>query len=165
MVQLFGDVDEALDTRLELDEGAVFGDVGDGTRQLCADRVLHGNAIPRIAFQLLHAEADALGFLVDADDLDGHGRADLDHLAGVVDPLVAHVGDVQQAVDAAEVDEGAVIGDVLDDTVDHLAFGQLVDQLAALFGAGFLEHRATRDDDVAAATVHLEDLEGLRHVH
>ena len=83
----------------------------------------------------------------------------------MVDALVAHVGDVEQAVDTAEVDEGAVIGDVLDDAVDHLAFGQLVDQLAALFGAGFFKHGAARDDDVAATTVHLEDLERLGHVH
>ena len=161
----FRNVDQAFDARLDFDEGAVFGDVGHGTGHLHADRVLRGNAIPRIAFQLLHAEADALGFFVDADDLDGHGGADFDHFAGVVDPLVAHVGDVQQAVDTAEVDEGAVIGDVLDHAVDHLAFGQLVDQLAALFGAGFFKHGAARHDDIAAAAIHLEDLEGLGHVH
>ena len=148
-----------------LDEGAVFGDVGDRARELHADRVLGADAIPGIAFQLLHAEADALGFFVDADDLDGHGLADFDHLAGVVDALVAHVGDMEQAVDTAEIDEGAVIGDVLDDAVDDLALGEFVDQLAALFGAGFFEHGTARDDDVAAATVHLEDLEGLRHFH
>jgi hypothetical protein len=33
------------------------------------------------------------------------------------------------------------------------------------FGTGFFEDRAARDDDVATATVHLEDLEGLRNVH
>src|SRR3546814_6745007 len=35
----------------------------------------------------------------------------------------------------------------------------------SLLGAGFLEHRAARDDDVAALAVHLQDLERLRHVH
>jgi hypothetical protein len=34
----------------------------------------------------------------------------------VVDALVADVGDVQQAVDAAQIDERTVVGDVLDRT-------------------------------------------------
>jgi cyclophilin family peptidyl-prolyl cis-trans isomerase len=149
----------------QLHEGAIFGDVGHLARQLHADRILLRPPIPRIAFQLLHAEADALGFGVDADDLHLHGIADGDHFARVVDALVAHVGDVEQAVDAAQIHEGTVIGDVLDDAVDHLAFGQVIDQFAALLGTGLFEHRATRDDDVAATTVHLQDLERLRHVH
>src|SRR5690606_22515145 len=115
--------------------------------------------------ELLHAEADALRFGVDADDLHLHRIADVDDFGGVVDPLVAHVGDVEQAVDAAEIHEGAVIGNVLDHAVDDLAFGELVDQLAALLGARFFEYGAARDDAVAAAAVHLEDLERLRHVH
>ena len=88
------------------------------------------------------------------------------HFGRVIDALVADVGDVEQAVDAAEVDERAVIGDVLDHALDHLALGE-ADWIrpAALLGAGFLEDRAARHDDVAAAAVHLQDLERLRQVH
>ena len=39
------------------------------------------------------------------------------------------------------------------------------DELGALLGAALLEDGAARHDDVAAAAVHLEDLERLRHVH
>jgi hypothetical protein len=46
----------------------------------------------------------------------------------VVDALVADVGDMEQAVDAAEIDEGAVVGDVLDHALDHLALGQRLDE-------------------------------------
>src|SRR5690606_17374653 len=42
---------------------------------------------------------------------------------------------------------------------------ELVDQLAALLGAGLFEDGAARNDDVAAAAVHLQDLERLRHFH
>src|SRR5690606_14664243 len=42
---------------------------------------------------------------------------------------------------------------------------QLTHQLGALFGAGFFQDRTTRDDDVAARAVHLEDLEGLFLAH
>ena len=46
--------------------------------------------------------------------------------------LPRHVGDVQQAVDAAEVDERAVLGEVLDDALDDRAFLQALEQLFAL---------------------------------
>src|SRR5690606_1016875 len=48
---------------------------------------------------------------------------------------------------------------------DNLAFSQLVDQFAALFCTGFFEDRTTRYNDVTTATVHLQDLERLRHIH
>ena len=117
-----GDVDQAFDARLQLHEGAVVGDVRDGALEAGADRILGLDRRPRIGLQLLHAEADALRLRVDADDLHLHRVADVEDLGRMVDAAPGHVGDVQQAVDAAEVDEGAVVGDVLDETVDHLAF-------------------------------------------
>ena len=161
----FRNVHQTFDARLELDERPIFGDVGDGTRKLRTDRILDAGAFPRIAFELLHAQRDALRILVDTDDLHLDGFADADRFARVVDALVADVGDVQQAVDAAQVNERTIIGDVLDDAVDDLAFGQRLDETGALFGTGFFQNGATRHDDVAATTVHLENLEGLRNVH
>ena len=149
----------------ELDERAIFGDVRDPALEHAADRILGRRAFPRIGLELLHAEADALRLAVDADDLHLHRVADVQHLARVVDALVADVGDVQQAVDPAEVDERAVIGDVLDHAVDDLALGEALDEAAALLGAGLFEDGAARHDDIAAAAVHLEDLERLRDFH
>ena len=160
-----GDVDQAFDARLQFDERAVVGDVGDAAGELGADRVLGFDAIPRIGLQLLHAQRDAVALLVDADDLHLDGLADRQHLGRVVDAAPGDVGDVQQAVDAAEVDERTVIGDVLDHAVDDLAFFELLDDLRTLFGAALFEDGAARHDDIAAALVHLEDLERLRHVH
>ena len=51
-----GDVDQAFDARLQLDEGAVVGDVGDAALELGADRILGLDALPRIGLELLHAE-------------------------------------------------------------------------------------------------------------
>ena len=77
----------------------------------------------------------------------------------MVDAPPCDVGDVEQSIDAAEVHKGSVIGDVLDHAIDNLAFLKAGDQFRALRGAGFLEHSAARDHDVAALAVHLEDLE------
>ena len=67
--------------------------------------------------------------------------------------------EVITAINATEVDERAVVGDVLDDALDDAAFLEVGEQCFALFtGRGF-EHGTTRDDDVVALAVELDDLE------
>src|SRR5882672_2471111 len=161
----FRDVDQAFDARLQFDERAVVGDVGDAAGEARIERILRLDALPRIVQQLLHAERDAVGLVVDLDDLDLDGLADGQHVGRVIDPAPGDIGDVQEAVDAAEVNERTVIGDVLDHAVDHLTLFEVLHQLLALLGAGLFENRAARHHDVAAAAIHLEDLERLRVVH
>src|ERR1700761_9632537 len=161
----FRDVDQAFDARLQFDERAVVGDVGDAAGEARVERILGLDALPRIVQQLLHAERDAVGLVVDLDDLDLDGLAGGEHLGRVIDPAPGDIGDVEQAVDAAEVDERTVVGDVLDDAVDHLTLFEVLHQLLALLGTGLFQNRAARHHDVAAAAIHLEDLERLRVVH
>jgi hypothetical protein len=103
--------------------------------------------------------------VIDLDDLHLYRLTDVQDLGRMVDAPPSDVGDMQQAVDAAKIDEGAVVGDVLDRAVDDLAFDEVGDDLVALFGAALFEHGAARDDDIAAPAIHLQDLERLRHVH
>ena len=161
----FGDVDQAFDTIFQFHERAVVGDVGDDTLQACARRVTGRDIAPRIGAQLFHAERDTLGLGVDLDDLDFDFLADFDHLRGVVYALVGHVGDVQQAVDSAEVNERTVIGDVLDDAFADIAFLHVGDDFSALFGAALFEDGAARDNDVAADAVELENGKRLHFAH
>src|SRR4029077_6637710 len=156
------DMDQAFDPRLQFDKGAVVGDVGDAAAELGAGRVFELDTLPRIGFELLHAERDALRLRVEANDLNLDVLPDIQSLGGVIDAPPGDIGHMQQAVDAAEIDEGAVIGDVLDDAVEDLPFLEAGDQLRALLGAALLEHGAARHDDVTARAVHLQDLEGLR---
>src|SRR5262245_18419202 len=73
------------------------------------------------------------------------------------DAAPRHVGDVQEAVDAAQIDERAVVGDVLDDALEHLAFGERAERVLLLFRVLFLEQRLARQHDIAALLVHLDD--------
>jgi hypothetical protein len=102
---------------------------------------------------------------VDLDDLHLNGLADFDHFARMAHARPAHVGDVQQAVNAAQIHERTVIGDVLDDAFAHFAFGQLTDELCTLLGAGFFQNSAAGHHDIAARTVHFQDRERLFLVH
>src|SRR6185437_7640028 len=161
----FADMDQAFHTRLQLHEGAIVGDVGDLALELHAHRILGGDAFPRVGLQLLHAQADALGLVVDLDDLHGDGLTHRQDFGRVGDAAPGDVGDVEQAVHAAQVHEGAVVGDVLDHAFDDLLFLQAGHQRGALLGAALFQHGAARHHDIAPAAVHFQDLERLRLVH
>src|SRR5262245_5682771 len=69
------------------------------------------------------------------------------------------IGDMQQAVDAAEIHERAVIGDVLDDALDDRTLLQGRQQGLALGTLARFQHRAARNHHVVALAVELDDLE------
>ena len=70
--------------------------------------------IPRILFELLVAEAEAAVLLVDVEDDDFDGLANLGEFGRVLDLLrPAEVADVDQAIDAFfEFDEDTEVGEV-----------------------------------------------------
>ena len=63
----------------------------------------------------------------------------------MLDAAPGQIGDVQQAVDAAQVDERAVVGDVLDDALDHGAFGQGLQQRLRALRPWLASSTARRD--------------------
>src|SRR5512138_42131 len=154
-----GDVDEPLDALLQLDERAVVREADDLALHARADRVLLVGAVPRILLDLLEAEADALGGRVELEDDDPDLLAHLEHLARVADAAPGHVGDVQEAVDAAEVDEGAVVGEVLDHALEDRPLLEVLEGLLLELLALLLEEDPAGEDDVAPLLVELDDLE------
>ena len=77
----------------------------------------------------------------------------------MADAAPAHVGDVEQAVDAVEVDEGAEVGDVLDRALADVARGHLGEEFLAAFEAFLLDEFAAGEHDVLAFLVDLNHLE------
>jgi len=64
---------------------------------------------PRIGQLLLEAEADAFFLPVNVEHDNVNILADLEDFGGVSDAAPAHIGDVQQAVNAVQINEGAKI--------------------------------------------------------
>ncbi len=64
---------------------------------------------------------------------------------------------MQQSVDAAQVDENPVFGDVLDDTVDEVSLFQFLQCFRAALFALFLKQDPSGQNNVAAFLVHFYD--------
>ena len=156
---------QTFDAGFQLHKGAVVGDVADATGKAGANRIFGIDAIPGIGLKLLHAKRNTLGFGIEADDLNLDRLANRQNLARMVDPAPGDIGDMQQTVNAAQIDKGAIIGEVLDHALDDLTFGQAGQQLGTLFGTRFFQNGTARHDDIAPTAIHLEDQEGLRRPH
>ncbi len=152
-------MDQALDSRFQLDERAVVGQADDLAADLGSRLVLVGHQIPRIRELLLVPQRNFLVVRVVLEDHDFDLVADVEHLRGVNDAPPRHVGDVEQAVHTAQIHKDSVVGDVLDAADDERAFLENLEGLFALFlTLGFQQHPPGKHD-VAALAVVLEDLE------
>ncbi len=70
-----------------------------------------------------------------------------------------HVGDMQEAVDAVEVDERTEVGDVFDRAGDLRADIDFAEESLALLGALFFDDLAAAEDDIFAVLVDFDDFE------
>ena len=86
--------------------------------------IAFGRAFPRIGRQLLHAEGNAFFRGIVFQHLDGDFVADVQNFRRMRDAAVGNIGDVQQAVNAAQIDERAVFGQILDGAGEDGAFLQ-----------------------------------------
>src|SRR5690554_6309877 len=155
----FGNVNQAFDTLFQLGEAAVVGEVGDLGHDAGTFRITTGDGDPRIFAQLLQTQGNAVALAVELQHLDVDLVANVDDLGRMLDALPGHVGDVQQAVYAAQVNERTVVGEVLDDTLDNLAFLQGFQQGFALGAVLGFEYGTAGNDNVVALLVQLDDLE------
>ena len=156
---------QGLDTGLDLDEGAEGGELRDATGDDLAFGVTIREGGPGIFLKLLERQGDLVGLAVDLEDLEGQLVADVQHVRGVLNALPRDLGDREQAVDAAEVDERAEVGDPDDlagDDLTHLEGGEDFGAELALLGRNRL---AVRQDELVPALIHFDDLERQLGAH
>ena len=101
----FADVDQAFDALLEFDERAVVGDADDASADVRADGIAMRRIQPGVRRELLESQRNPLLFLVELQDFHLDLVADIHQVAGMSQASPGHVGDVQQAINSAQVDE------------------------------------------------------------
>src|SRR6266498_1254099 len=153
-----GDVHQALDTLLHPHERAERHQLGDPARDHLADLVRARELLPGVLLGGLQRQRHPLAVHIHVEHLDGDLLADLDDLAGMVDVLPGQLGDVHQAVHAAEIDERAEVDDGGHDALADLALLQRVQEVLADLGLGLLQTGTAGQHYVVAVLVQLNDL-------
>ena len=77
----------------------------------------------------------------------------------MIDAAPGDVGDVEQTVNAAEIDEGTEVGDVFDRTHAEVTNRHVGHQFAALFAEAVLQKFAAGNDDVVTIEVDFDDFD------
>src|SRR5262245_29549530 len=121
-------MNEAFDARFEFYKRAVRHKIDDLAFDLLAHLILALDVLPRVRELLLETEADAflLAIHIENDDIDF--LADLEDFARMANAAPAHVRDVQQSIEAIEVDERAKVGDVFHHALADVAWRHLRQQ-------------------------------------
>ncbi len=153
------DVDQALEAVTDAHECAEVDELGDRAVDDVADLEVRDRGVPRVGLQAADRQADPATLMVDVDDLGLDLLADVVAGLGVVDLVPGELALVDEAVDAAEVDEDAERGDRADRAGDLLADLQAAEQLVALLAALLVEGDLLGQDQAVGLAVDLEDLE------
>src|SRR5699024_5630667 len=106
-----GDVHQALDAALDAHEGAGGDQLGHLAPADLADGAGAGEPLPRAPLRRLQRHGDARAVHAHVEHLDVDLPTALADLGGAVDVPPGQLGDAHQAVDTAEIDEGAEVDD------------------------------------------------------
>ena len=109
--------------------------------------------------KLLETEGNAFLVFVEIEHFDLEPVAERHDLGRMVDAAPRHIGDMQEPVHAAKVDERAEVGDVLDRSFAYLPFFEFGEDLFAQGKTVLFEDHAAGNHDVPADLVHLDDAE------
>ena len=158
-VRHLADVDKTLDAGGNLNECAVVGHYNYAAFDMVADLKLGIESVPGMGLELLQAESDALLLVVEIEDNDVELLVELDNFLRMVDTAPREVGDVDETVDTAQVDEYAVGGDVLDGSFENLTLFELGDDFALLLFEFGLDECLVADNNVLEFLIDLDNLE------
>src|SRR5690606_27615454 len=101
---------------------------------------------PGLSLRSLDAQRDLLLVGVDAEDVDIHLFADLQHLGWVLHPAPGKLREMDQAIRPSDIDERTEVADARHAATTSLAFVKLLDQ-ALLHNVPLLLYRLPLGED------------------
>ena len=147
------DVNQPFDSLLQLYERAVVGNADHSPGNVRAYRIAVRSIQPRVRSELLESQRNALLVFVKLQHFHLDLIAYVHQVAGMREPPPGHIGNVQQAINAAEVDERAVFSKIFDYSREHRALFQMLQRFGFLLVLFLFQNLLARDDDVAALLV------------
>ena len=152
-------VNETFNALCNLNECSVVGHYNYFALDVVAYLQVRVQCIPRMRGELLQAESDTLLVLVEIKDNNVDLLVELYDLFRIAYAAPAQVGDVNQTVYAAQVDEYTVVGDVLNCTLEYLTLLKLADNLFLLCLELGLDESLVRNNNIAELRIDLHNLE------
>ena len=155
----FGNVYQAFNAFFDFNEAAVVSQVGYATGQFSTFRVTFSDSNPRIFAQLFQAQRYTGTLAVELQHFNSDFVAHVDDFARMLNAFPGHVSDVQQAVNATQINECTVVSEVLNDTFNFHAFLQVFQQLITFSAVLGFDNGTTRNNNVVTLLVQLDDFE------
>mmetsp|Transcript_6380 Transcript_6380/g.9537 ORF Transcript_6380/g.9537 Transcript_6380/m.9537 type:complete len:337 (-) Transcript_6380:255-1265(-) len=152
-------VNQTFNTLFQLSKATVVSQVGNACCNLAAFRITTLDINPGIFAQLLQAERNTVALTIELQNLDADFVANINDFARMLDALPGHIGNVQQAVNTTQIHERAVVGQVLDDTLDFHTLGQGFQQSFTLGTVLSFQNGAAGNNHVVTLLVELDNLE------
>src|SRR3954471_21017471 len=153
------DVDQALEAVPDAHERTEVDELRDRAVDDVADLEVRHRGMPRVGLEATDRQADATALVVDVDDLGLDLLADLVAGLGVVDLVPRELALVDEAVDAAQVDEDTERRDRADRAGDLLADLEAAEELVPLLEALLVQRDLLGQDQPVGFAVDLEDLQ------
>ena len=152
--------DQTLDAGLHFDERTELHGAGHFAAHALTGLVFLFNQRPRVGGQLLQAERNLVRLAVDLQDLDFEVVAGVQHVGRLLHPMPGDLGHVQQAVDAAQVQKRAEVGEGAHRAANDSAFLERIELLASRLVLLVLKNGAAVYNDVFVGGVELDDAAG-----
>src|SRR5262249_4267980 len=111
-----------------------------------ADDVFVRHTVPWARQELLQTQADLPPVAIDLQDHYLESLAGLDNRRGIRHARPAHLADVQQAIEAAQINERAEVLHGTNHAASHLSLGDFLPELVAIFVALPFEEGASAHD-------------------
>ena len=141
LTRKLGDVHEAFDSVSDTNKRAEWDELGDLSRSNLANCVRAREYLPWVFLGCLERERYPLAVHVHLENLDGDLLANFDNLAGVLNVLPAEFRNVDETVNATEVNECTEVDDGRNDTLANLTLLQVHEERAAALRLRLLEKR------------------------
>src|SRR6516162_3295209 len=113
---------QSLDAAFQLDERAVIHNTDHLPLHTRADGIFLHHGMPGIRSELFHAQGNSLFFGVELEHNDFDFFAHLDDFGRMIDSTPGHIADMENAIDAAEIDKRSVASDVFNRALENNSF-------------------------------------------
>src|SRR5437899_2723807 len=107
---------------------------------------------------LIVSEQEHIAFAIEFVNLDLQSVAYLKKLGRILQASPGHISDMQKSVDTAEIDERAIVGQILNLPFNDNLFFYLVEGVIFSTGVALLEHGLARKDDIRSLSIQLNYL-------